>query len=720
MRAIRTVVLAAAALAAACTPERGPTVPRGTPVVLISIDTLRSDRLPAYGYGGVETPAIDGLRRDGVLFERAYAHVPLTLPSHASIFTGQLPGVHGVRDNLGYPVSADAPLIQSTLHEAGYATGAAVSSYVLRGLTGVDRDFDVYDDDIAIPRMQPIAALQRSGAETARRALEWLTTVRDRPYFLFVHVYEPHTPYAPPEPFASRYAGAPYDGEVAAADAVVGTVLDALRARGDYDRALIVLLSDHGEGLGEHDEDEHGVFLYRTTLQVPLIVKLPGAERGGTTVREPAALMDIHPTVRAVLGMPPDARMQGRSLFELDADGAGRAIYSETFYPRLHFGWSELTSLIDGTHHYVHGPAPELFDLEQDPGETRNLAGPGSTVQADLAARVAEFATPVERPQEADPETLRNLASLGYVGSVRIDDGAALPDPRERREELRRIRAAFQLHSSGRHEQAVEALRRVLEENPNLVDGWESYARSLEALGRIEPAIAAYREAVSRSGGSPVLAIPAAALLQRAGHHDEARALAELGRTSDPVAADTVLAQVALREKNVDEAERRIRAALERRPRGIVQKLVLAEILVSRGRNDEAMREIHEAEQAFSTGSDPDPAAIRGLHLLRGRILASAGDGPAAEAEFLREIALFPDQTAAYSHLAILYAIAAGPREAEATLDRMVATNPDPAAYAAAIRTARVLRMEPVARRYLETARRRFPGDPRLEAALRP
>ena len=719
MRGIRFAVLAAAVLTAACSSDRGPSVPRGTPVVLISIDTLRSDHLPAYGHTAVETPAIDALRRDGVLFEHAYAHVPLTLPSHASVFTGQLPGVHGVRDNLGYPIAADAPLIQATLHDQGYATGAAVASYVLRAATGLERGFDFYDDDIQLVRGKAMGSLQRSGAETARRALDWLRSISERPYFLFVHLYEPHTPYTPPEPFASRYDVA-YDGEVAAADAVVGTVLDALRARGDYDRALIILLSDHGEGLGEHDEDEHGVFLYRTTLQVPLIVKLPDHERAGATVREPVALIDVHPTIRDLLRLPSDRRIQGVPLFRLGESRADRPIFAETFYPRLHFGWSELSSLVLGPHHYIHGPAPELFDLEQDFEETRNLTGPGSTVQEDLVARIAEFTTPVERPGEADPETLRNLASLGYVGSVRIDDGVDLPDPRSKRDELRRIRAAFQLHGSGRHEQAVDALRGVLDDNPDLIDGWESYARSLEALGRIEPAIDAYREAVRRSGGSPVLAIAAAGLLQRAGHNDEACALAELGRTTDPAAANTILAQVALHEKRFDDAERYVREALVRRPNGIVQKLVLAEILVSRGAGDEAMRLIGEAEATFSSGSDPDPAAIRGLHLLRGRILATAGEGPAAEAEFLREIALFPDQAGAYSHLAILYAIAAGPLEAEATLDRMVASNPNPAAYATAIRTARVLRMEAVAKRYDEAARRRFPSDPRIERPSRP
>src|SRR6202521_757107 len=289
-----TVLLFAMSLVAAgCGRAPGGASAAGTwkdaPIVLISIDTLRSDHLPAYGYRRVETPAIDALRRDAVLFTRAYSHVPLTLPSHCSILSGRLPGDHGVRDNVGYHF--DAATHQSlpmVLKQAGYATGGAVSAYVLRVETGISRGFDFWDSQVAMQFSAGLAQSRRPGQETARLALDWLHGVAGRPFFLFLHLYEPHSPYTPPEPFASRYKDSPYDGEIANADAVVGGVLAELRRLGVYERAVGVLLSDHGEGLGEHGEAENGMLLYRTTLQVPLLLKLPGARRGGTRGAAPA------------------------------------------------------------------------------------------------------------------------------------------------------------------------------------------------------------------------------------------------------------------------------------------------------------------------------------------------------------------------------------------------------------------------------------------------
>jgi len=222
------------------------------------VDTLRADRLPAYGYAKVETPNVDALVADGVLFENAYTHVPLTLPAHASLFTGLLPAEHGVRDNLGYRLDSRHATLAARLRERGYATGGAISAWVLRGATGMGAGFDFYEDSIEAPAGVDVAgAVQRPGGETLDRLLPWLEQAQGRPFFLFFHVYEPHSPFDPPEPWKSRYAD-PYDGEVAASDAIVGRLLDELRRRGVYDRALVVFLSDHGEGLGDHGEEFHG------------------------------------------------------------------------------------------------------------------------------------------------------------------------------------------------------------------------------------------------------------------------------------------------------------------------------------------------------------------------------------------------------------------------------------------------------------------------------
>ncbi|PYQ02484.1 MAG: hypothetical protein DMF83_23410, partial [Acidobacteria bacterium] len=289
------LVLISLALAAGCG-RRGPASEHfpGAPVILISIDTLRADHLPAYGYSKVETPNIDALQRDSILFENAYSQCPLTLPSHLSMLTGLLPAEHGVRTNLGYRFNGDAhPTLARRLRAHGYATGAAVSAYVLRGATGMNDSLDFFDDAVGsdVEWTPDLSLLQRPGAETARRALAWTEGVKTRPVFLFLHLYEPHLPYEPPEPFRTRY-GATYDGEIAASDGVVGEFLAQLKRDGIYDRAILLLVSDHGEGLGDHGEQEHGILLYREVLHVPLLLKLPGSREAGTRVGRTVGLID--------------------------------------------------------------------------------------------------------------------------------------------------------------------------------------------------------------------------------------------------------------------------------------------------------------------------------------------------------------------------------------------------------------------------------------------
>ena len=372
------------------------------PIILVSIDTLRSDRLPAYGYAAGATPAIDALAADSILFERAYAHVPLTTPSHASILTGLLPPAHGVRDNLGYRLEAAAlPYLPRLLRQAGYATGAAVSAHSLRGEAGFADGFDFYEDRIPVPARAGLGGIQRPGAATLAAALGWLRSNGGKPFFLLLHLFEPHTPWAPPEPFASRHASA-YDGEVAAADAVLAELVAELRRLGAYDRAAIVLLSDHGEGLGEHGEEEHGVLLYREALQVPLLVKLPGGKRAGERLAAPVQLVDVAPTLLELAGLPRPPGLDGRSLLSVSADEPPRPVYGESWYSRLHFGWSELGSLIEGSWHLIDGPDPELYDLAADPGETDNLigrrAGLAARLRDELRARASEPAPPGGRP----------------------------------------------------------------------------------------------------------------------------------------------------------------------------------------------------------------------------------------------------------------------------------------------------------------------------------
>jgi arylsulfatase A-like enzyme/Flp pilus assembly protein TadD len=578
-----------------------------TPIILISVDTLRSDRLPAYGYDGVETPAIDRLRRDGILFERAYTHVPLTLPAHASLLTGQLPPEHGVRDNLGYTVDSEkTPLLQQVLKEAGYATGAGVSAFVLRRATGIGAGFDLYDDDIEITTDEGhtgVQTIQRPGVETVDAVRPWLRSVADRPFFLFAHFFEPHTPYEPPAEYAARYPS-PYDGEVAAADEAVGAILDELRSLGVYDQAFIVFLSDHGEGLGEHGEGEHGLFLYRSTLQVPLIIKLPWAERAGETVADPVQLVDFYPTVVSALGLPPAQDFPGTALFSGSrAEPRENTIYAETFFPRLHFGWSDLAALIVGHYHFIEAPQPELYDLLQDPDEINNLVASEPALATEFRSSLARFDRRLEAPAATDAETRRRLAALGYVGGAVMTDDEDLPDPKSKVDTLEDIQRAYRLYDDRNYEAAALAYRQILEDNPKIEDAWDYLAMSYMALGRPEQAISAHQAAVEQIPNSRRLHLRAAFLLEDAGRLDEAYVHANIAIPYNPPAAHLLLAEIAFKRGDLEGAEIEAREAMSSGDRQAGPRLILADIAIARGEPYEA---INLLQQALEEGITDD------------------------------------------------------------------------------------------------------------------
>jgi choline-sulfatase len=700
---------------------------RQAPIVLISIDTLRSDHLPAYGYRRVETPAIDALRRDAVLFARAYSHVPLTLPSHCSILSGQLPGDHGVRDNVGYSFDAAAqrslPLV---LGKAGYATGGAVSAYVLRGATGISGGFDFWDSQVEMQLSAGLAQSRRPGKETSRLAIGWLRQVAARPFFLFLHLYEPHSPYAPPEPFASRYKASPYDGEIAAADAVVGEVLGELKRLGVYEHAIVVLLSDHGEGLGEHGEQEHGLLLYRTTLQVPLLLKLPGARLGGTSVAAPAQLVDLYPTLLSLVGIAPPAGRPGRSLLGLErggaAAGAVRELYAETWYPRLHFGWSELSSLIRGRLHYIHGPDPELYDLAADAAELHDVREVERRAFADLRGRIRGHQRQLAAPAAVDAETARQLAALGYGGAVsRLAAGAGSPaiDPKTHIGTLADLNVAMGLYFRHQYAQAVPVFRRVVAANPQIVDAWEHLGESLEQVGRLDEALAAFQQAMKASGGVSYVAVSTGSLLLRLGRLDEAQAHAELAKKVSPAAAGSLLAEIALARHQPAAAERAARDAVAAEGETVAPRLTLAEALVAEGRLQEALGETDRALAA--AGKLAAGQSFPRLWYVRGDILARLQRDAEAEQAFLREIASFPADVRTYSSLALLYASEGKAEAAMGVLHRMMESNGEsPAACAEAVTALRILGDARGAAALLRHALDRYPESAQLRALARP
>ena len=680
MISLRGTVIAAALLATACGRDAYPGRFPGAPVILVTVDTLRADHLPAYGYRQVETPNIDGLRRDSVLFERVYSHCPMTLPSHVSMFTGSLPTENGVRNNIGYRFEgAKLRTLAEELRERGYATGAAVSSYVLRSDTGIDDGFVFFEDSIAVATAGATSEHQRSGRETLKHALAWILGHREQPFFFFLHLYEPHAPYEPPEPFKSRYPVA-YDGEIAAADAIVGELVQALKTAKLYDPAIIIFTSEHGVGLWDHGEDQHGILLYREALWVPLLVKLPGSHKADSISR-PTPLSHLFGTVLRLVGID----LPSRPASWFDAGGEARPIYSETLYPRIHLGWSELRSLIDGRYHYIEAPRPELYDLERDPGEARNLITIERREASRLRREMQAYPATAATIGEIDPEEARNLAALGYVGTPRERGPGPLPNPRDEVKNLARIKAAFRLADERRLDEAVAALRSLLQENPKLLDVGSKLGEVLVESGRYDEAIEAYRSAIAHAERfSPDLALALGFAYLEKGDTAAAATHARLALTTHPREANELLARVALEEGRFDAAEEHVRSALQRGDSQPATLLLLADVERAAGKLERALRTVQEAERR---AAELGVGRLQGADYLRGDLLARLDRPEEAVAAYRREIAAFPRHLQAYANLAVILMIQGRGAEANELLEQMARSNPHRGAFLLAAKT---------------------------------
>jgi len=461
--------------------------PAATPnVVLITIDTLRADRVGCYGYKQGRTPTLDGLARQGVLFRTVVAPTPLTLPSHCSILTGTYPMAHGVRDNVGYTLPGGETTLATTLKSHGYSTGAFVGAYVLDARRGLNQGFDTYSGPSPAtkregdPRIVNLRTLERKAEEVVAEALEWLRTQGRKPFLVWIHLFDPHDPYEPPPRFRKLLPD-PYDGEIAYADYALGQVIEYLKAQGIYDRTLVVATSDHGESFGEHGEFAHGYYIYDTTLLVPLIIKAPAdLAIAPRSIGGPVRSIDIPPTILQFLRIPVPPTMQGTGLLSLifgkrDYRRPPDA-YSETYYPNQ-FGWSALRSVRQRRFKYIDAPKPELYDLLADPQELHNLFGRNRAMALELKSQLGALvarSVSEQRPRgtPVSPVDVELLKSLGYLGtstplpqSVRQQD---LPDPKDKLAAFKRIAASAQLAAEGKCAQALAPLARLTTEEPSL------------------------------------------------------------------------------------------------------------------------------------------------------------------------------------------------------------------------------------------------------------
>lgn len=643
-------LLAAALLNAAC--AGGPPAERPANVLLITLDTVRADRIGAYGHREATTPAMDRLAAEGIRFERATAPTPTTLPSHASIFTGLAPPSHGVRDNAANGLADSADTLAEAFRAAGYDTAAFVGAYVLDAGRGLAQGFELYDG-VALAGTSPAdrREAERRGDLVVEAALPWLRE-REGPWFAWIHLFDAHAPYAAPEPFSSR-APTPYDGEIVWLDAILGGLRGQLEEAGQWRDTTVVLTADHGESLGDHGEPTHGFFVYEATTRVPLIIRpadaLDGRASGsgfarGTAIDTPVSLIDLFPTLTEMQGLAGPAELQGRSLAPALRGETLEVvpIYSETLYPLLQFGWHDLRAVTVGTDKLIEAPTAELYDLSTDPDEGDNLAVGSDRLVEELRAAMAPWIAPdLDADPGAgvttDPDQLAALRSLGYVAVARgASGGETLPDPKDKIETFQRITTAMGLWRAGDTQQALDIIDALITAEPEFAGAYHFRGMVLSASGDEEAAVTAFRRALELDPG----------------HGVAGRALVRSYRVL---------------ERN-DEAEALLAELLAADPSDAELRTELAVLLAQQGRVEEAQRLITE-------GLERDPEAAR-LYAVAGQVALQAGDRPAALAAFDRAVQLEPGNFPAHMNRAVLLSQAGRPAEVIDALEAALRARP--------------------------------------------
>jgi arylsulfatase A-like enzyme/Flp pilus assembly protein TadD len=569
----------------------------GRNLLIVTIDTLRADRLGAYGYERARTPNLDALARDGVLFEDTIAQAPVTLPSHASLFTGLVPPTHGVRDNAAFRLEEEAETLAEILSDHGYETAAFVGAYVLDRSFGLAQGFELYDDEL--PEGGAATAgtfVERKGEDVARSFRSWLDERRaEKPFFAWVHFFDPHLP----------YANGGYDGEIAYVDAQIGALLDSLAAGDLRNDTLVVVTSDHGESLGEHGEKSHGFFVYDSTLKVPLILSSPGSLPTGVRVRTTARIVDVFPTVLEALALPVPDLVQGRSLLErIEEPGEPVPVYAECYAPQLNFHWAPLLALRENGYKYIEAPRPELYDLRGDPGETRNLAEADperlERMRSRLARELESFPHSFSARVQPDADTTERLRALGYAAAEAspAPPDVELADPKDRIHLWTALQEVILAKAAGDVEGAAKGARAVLAEDPgNLL--------ALELLAEAAPAEARgiYERILKLDDRRPASHVKYGNVLWQAGDvaGAEKSFRAALERDPDSSQARRRLGELYLSTGRAEEAVEVFRRTPED---DALARLGLARSLRATGRTDESLKELERLHREHPERTD--------------------------------------------------------------------------------------------------------------------
>jgi tetratricopeptide (TPR) repeat protein len=664
--------------AAAVPPGFGP----NPPIILISVDTLRPDRLGCYGSLHTSTPNIDAMSKGGTLFSAISSQVPLTLPSHTSLFTSNYPFATGIEDN-GQELRPNTVTLATILKAHGYHTAAFVGGFVLDRRFGLNQGFDDYDSSFDLHRQagKDPGDIKRFGEDVVRAATVWLEDNSDQSFFLFLHLYDLHTPYNFPATFRLRNGETGYDAEVRYVDKVLGGFWEFLSQKHLLDKTLVVLISDHGESLGEHGEGTHGYFIYQSTLWVPLIIHWPAAAGSfPKRVDQAASLLDIAPTILQFAGVPPPSQFQGQGLLELLKPGTGQAqreIYSESLYAHYHFGCSSLQSLRAGRYKYIQAPNPELYDLVEDPAEKHNVYGERKSIALALREQLLTLHsrmghTPSTEGGPLDPETMARLMSLGYVAlsSPHAESSQMGADPKDRVNLYEEYGHALTLASAGRFEESNTLLERLLTKYPDLTDPRMTLGLNYQRQGEHARAALSFREVLK---GSPLyarahynLAVSCVALQQL----DEAvkELQATLAISPNYASAEDLLGSACIQKKDFAQAQSHFRHVLTVDPNDFYAHYNLGTLAAVQKQWDQAEDHLQAALKADA--HDP------GTHNTLGSVYLERGDLAQASTEFGEAIRLNPKFAAAHYNMGLVLEKQSKESEAAQEFRRALAADP--------------------------------------------
>lgn len=640
---------------------RGVSKPKIRNVLLISIDTCRADYLSCYGCLRQTTPNIDSVAAEGVVFENVYSPVPMTLPAHSSMLTGTIPPHHGIHDNLNYQVGQSNTTLAEILKGSGFATGAVISAFVLNSFFGIDQGFDTYNDKFEEEHVH-LNISERKGGETTRFALEWLTKHKDEPFFYFLHYFDPHTLYEPPEPFATSFKDNPYAGEIAYTDHCIGKVVDKLKELGLYDSTLIIITGDHGEMLGEHGESEHQYYIYQSAIKVPLIFRLPGGQKT-QRIKDIAGLIDIAPTVCSLLDIELPAYMQGKDLSSYFVKGKKspnnkeRHIYCESFTPTK-YNANTLLGVVTDRYKYIQTTRPELYDIVVDPQESNNLTKTQphrARIMQDKLRQILEEQLRKDDSNgnlELDEEGRKKLESLGYVAGKVSEDFSfdqSKDDPKDLLSFHISASEALEFISQKKFSEARNLYQKLLRQRPDFVAGHLSMGRIAwkqnnlpEAIGHLEHALELDHDRFEAHNNIGLA-------LNRIGKYEEASNHFRESLRVQPGRPEVLnnLGFTLLRQGKVDEAIEQCRKALEIDPEFDMAHCNLGIAFAELERYDEAVKHYEKSLQIT-----PDKiTAHNGL----AAILFKLGENNKAIMHCKKSLELNPDQAEIHNDLGLTY-----------------------------------------------------------------